>query len=481
MSSDDSPSPSESPAPPQPPVTPPQPASAEHPPPPPGYGQQPPAPPQQPAPPYPVQPYPGQQYAGQYAAQPQAGQQYAAQPQAGQQYAGQPQAGQPQAYPAAPPYAGQPYPGQAYPGQAHPGQQTLEGIPYAGQPYGAIDGQEPPARKGLSVSAIIGIIAGGLALLVVIAIVVGLVLMPRAGTPGAGGGPAPASGDPAAVVTAYLEALADSDAAAALALLDDAPQDDTLLTDEMLEASNELAPLDDIDVEAVDGASYSANVPATYSLGDVTVTTDFTVYEDDEGVWKLSAGTNELSLGSQYAGLALTLNGIAVEGDNPTVFPGTYVLGTSTPYFEITGETTFTVEDAFSYPDLEASAGLNEEGLGVFRTAINEAVAACVASKSLTADCGLTLPPTLDDGTVLVDGTVTRTPRAETQSELANLQPEQSYGEPLQVRSQYIGGLDTTAECEQGGSRGTCTLIFAPTLGSALVDFAQDPVVVRWD
>ncbi|WP_203579422.1 hypothetical protein [Microbacterium hibisci] len=458
-----------------------------------GQPQQPAAQPQ-PATAAPGQPYAGEPYAGQphaASAQPGQGPQYPV----GQQYPpqGQQYPAPTQTYPGQPQpgagHPGQPQPGTGYPGQpygtpgtGYPGQPYgTPGASYPGQPYGTpgASGPQPP-RKGLGKGAIIGIIAGGVGLLVVLVIVIALTLAPGAGgSPAAGGA---AGGSPSDAVTVYLEALADSDAESALAQLADRPRDESLLTDEMLTASNELAPMADISVEDVDSDSY-ATVPATYALGDVSVSTEFSVSLDEDGAWKIGTGVNELSLGTYFSGMDLTLNGIPVDGEQVTVFPGTYEFATTTEYFEITGSPIVTVEDEYRTPDFtETTATLDADGLAVFQQTINDAVAACLASKNLSAGCGLDLPATLDDGTVLTEGTITRVPRAETQAELANLQPTDAYSDsPLQVRSQSIGSIETTAECQKDGASGTCTLFFGPALGPALVDFGQDPVAVLWD
>ncbi len=378
--------------------------------------------------------------------------------------------------PAAQAYA--PY-GQAPYGQAPHGQ-APDGAYQPGQPYGAP--AAAPPQTGMSKGLLIGLIAGGIGLVVVVIVVIAVFASMLASGSATSAG-APAGAGPAETATAYLEALADSDAEAALALLSEAPGDDVFLTDEVLQESNDAAPMTGIEVEAVDDAAYYASLPVTYSLGDVEVSAEISLSQgSDDGEWKIENGVNELMLGSRFEGLEMTLNGVAVEGDTATVFPGTYVLGTTTPYFEITGSTTITVRDGWDFPTFEdVQPALTAEGLTVFQTAVNDAVNACIASKSLTAGCGLDVPQTLDDGTVLVDGTLTRTLSSDAQATLAHLEPEPSYGEPLQVRTPFLGGVDITAECEKNGSRGTCELLFGPSLGSALVDFEQDPVTVLWD
>ena len=428
------------------------------------YGQQPVAPEQ----PYGAPVAPEQPVAAPYGQQPVAPEQPYGAPVAPGQPVAAPYGQQPQPYPQD--AAGQPY---------APYGQAPDGTAYApGQPYGA---PTTPPKTGMSKGLLIGLIAGGVGLVLVIVVVIAVFASMLASGSGASSGAT--SSDPTETVTAYLEALADSDAEAALALLSDPPSDDTLLTDDVLEESNDLAPMTDIEVESVEDAAYYATIPVTYSLGDVEVSAEISVNQDDQGgAWTIDGGVNELYLGSQFEGLEMTLNGGAVESDTATVFPGTYVLGTTTPYFEITGTSTITVKDPWDFPMFDdVQPALTAEGVTVFQTAINDSVNACIASKTFAAGCGLDVPQTLDDGTVLVEGTLTRTLSSDAQAALAHLEPEPSYGQPLQVSSSYIGAVDITAECEKNGSRGTCELLFGPSLGSALVDFQQDPVTVLWD
>jgi hypothetical protein len=381
---------------------------------------------------------------------------------------GQPPYAQQPAYsqPSQPPYAQTGYPGAA-------SQQ-----PYAHATQLPPAGGQPP-KKGLGAGAIIGIVAGSLIVLGVIVAVIVLVSRLAAG-PTAGGETGAETTTPAGVVQGYLEALAASNAEAALSFVDEAPADSPFLTDEALAASNELGPITDIEVVEPADADFSTYVTATYSVGDVPVTTEFSVNEyEAEGSWKMTAITADLELGSRFAGLDMTLNGQPVESDSVQVFPGTYELATTTPNFVVTGETVVTVREPFDYPSFgDTNAGLSEEGVLVFRQAVKDAVATCIASKNFVAGCGLDIPQVLDDGSRLVEGTLSRSLRAETQATLDNLQPQESFGEPLVVSSEFIGGISVTVGIEGGG---TGEVLFGPSLGAPVVDFTSGTPVVRWD
>jgi len=378
-----------------------------------------------------------------------------------------------------PQYGQQPQPDSA---QQSPYGQPAQPYPYPGQP-GA---QQPPAggqapKKGLSVGVIIGIVVGALVVLAVIIgaifFVVRLVSSPSASGGGGGGGGATT---PVAVVEGYLEALAASDAKTALSFVDAVPSDSPFLTDEALEASNELAPLTGIEVTEPTDADFSTKVTATYSLGDVPVTTEFSVNEyAADGEWRLTTVTADLDFGDRFDGLDMTLNGEPLESSSVEVFPGTYEVATTTPNYAVTGQTVLTVRDPFDYPTLsDTKAGLSEEGVLIFRQAVTDAVAACVASTTLAAGCGIDVPQVLSDGSRLAEGTIVRTLRAETQTKLDSLQPQPSYGDPLIITGEYIGGISVTAGLEGGGSG---SLLFGPSLGAPVVDFTSGTPVVTWD
>jgi len=385
-----------------------------------------------------------------------------------------------------PPHAGAPYGPGPYAGGPHAsaqGQQPQGYPPQGAYPaqggypapsaYPAPGGPTPPApRKGLSRGAIIAIVVGIVAVIGVGLGIAGSMLLSNQ----RGG-----EGSPPAVVTTYLEALAASDAEAAIAQLADPPAESPLLTDEALQASNELAPLTDIVVEPVDDVSEYTRVTATYSLGGEPVTASFDVVQGEDGVGRIQDGVNELWLSRALTGIA-AVNGVPVEGETVAAFPGAYEVSSTSEYHEISGTTTVTVPDATTFVGFEdVTPALNDAGVTAFRDAITTAVQGCLASKNLVAGCGVDLEETLSDGTRVFDGTVTRTLTADGQADLANLTPELVPSEPLKASSSSIYGLDITAECEKNGSRGQCTIFMGPQFGSPVVDFGQDPIAVIWE
>ena len=290
---------------------------------------------------------------------------------------------------------------------------------------------------------------------------------------------------PETVVEEYLQAIADGDAAKAKSLLSFEPSDDTLLTDEALDASNALGAIADIVVTPVKNPNLSESVEVSYTIGGTPVTATFPTSDySDKGEWTIDQGTIDLYLGSSISGLDTTLNGIAVDADTVTVFPGTYELATDNDNFVLSGTTSVVVADPYEYlsSELDPTVELSDAGLAAFRKAITDDVNACLASTSLDPGCGIAIPEVLDDGTKIIDGTIVRTLDAAAQAEMADLTPEDLYGDPMNVYGPYIGSVDVTADCEVDGVRETgCTFLFLPSLGSPLVDFSTDPPTVRWD
>lgn len=338
----------------------------------------------------------------------------------------------------------------------------------------------PSRPRRLRTGTIVGLSLGGVGVLAVVALVIGLAVLPRGTTPP---GLADSSSTSAAdVVRTYLEAVAEADAETALAQLSSLPSDTVLLTDDVLEKSRQLAPVADIEIGEPVLSGYTGHVPVTFSIGDSRQQTTFPVdaWGDDEtwGVGSLAT----LSLPGSVDSLPLAINGQAVSGDSVHAFPGTYEITTDSPLFALAGPTTVTLRDADWQTLSGVEAVLSPDGLQRFRTAVTDAAHACVASTALQAGCGVDIRAVLDDGTKVIDGTVTRTLGGEAATRLANLEPISTYGAPLQMSTGIIGRVDLTADCEKDGVRMSgCRFTLNPSLGSAIVDFAVDPPVVRWD
>ena len=397
------------------------------------------------------------------------------------------------------PHDPQPHDGQSHgpvppcPGAPAPDTQPQPPAPAPYPPAGFAGQQQqpqPPAppKKGLGTGAIIGIVAGAVVLLIIlivgIAVVIGSIIASAGGRGGGDGGDEGAGTTPSAAVTAYLTALADGDAETALGLLSQEADDDTLLTDEVLAASNALAPITAIEVVDETPGDGSGDVTVSYLLGDTPVLADYGVVDyDDDGVWEVTGGLGYLSL-SKFDGLGLTVNGVALDGAAAEleVFPGSYQLATSLPNFTLAGETTVVVTDPFTSADTSAiEPVLTDEAVQQFRALVRAAVDGCLASTTLAAGCGLELPATLDDGTQLTDGTIQRSITADASTTIDAMETTLSYDNPTLAQGEFIGAIEVTAECAQSGSSGTCSLLFGPSLGQPSIDMASANPTVLWD
>lgn len=389
-----------------------------------------------------------------------------------------------------PPY-GQPaqtgVPQYGAPGQGAPGQGSPYGAAaYPGTPNGS--GGKPPKKK---LGLILGIAGGALA--AIIAIIIAVVAISGAGAnntakgDGDGGGTSTSSkGDGKKTVAKsaeeavklYLNAIAKGDSATAIALLDK-PGDKSLLTDEVLKASNEIAPITKIKVDPATN-KYYAQVDTTYMVGEDEVTTTYSVSERN-GKWRISRGVQEVMLPSGISSLGATLNGVAIAdaAKSVNVFPGGYQLAITNKNFELTGTTDFVVESGDDYsarPD--AQVVMSADGSAAAQKAVVAAVQACMAEKTLKAGCGLTMPAKLSDGTALTEGSVTRTLSGDAQTKLDTLKGSPDYSNPFLVNMDYIGSVDVKADCA-----GTpCSVWGSGTsLRRAIVDLSKEPAVVTWD
>jgi hypothetical protein len=317
----------------------------------------------------------------------------------------------------------------------------------------------------------------------VVGLVIGLFVVRALGSGNGGSTADSPTGTPTQAVEDYFAAIADGDAETALGLMSDAPDDDTLLTDEVLAASNELAPITAVEVADLTDGSSSGEVSVNYLLGDAPVTASYNVVDyDDDGTWELTGGLGYLSL-SRFTGLGVTVNGQPVEASGELqVFPGTYEFATTLPNFTLTGTTTVAATEPFATVDTtDIEPALSEPALAQFRSLVKAAVDACVASTSLAAGCGLDLPPTLDDGTQLTDGTISRSLSAEGTVTIDSMVPTLSYDNPTLAQGDFIGSVSTSGQCTQAGATGTCDVLFGPSLGRPSIDMAAETPTVLWD
>ena len=198
-------------------------------------------------------------------------------------------------------------------------------------------------------------------------------------------GQVPTSAD--AVVDAYLLAISRGDATKALSYLSTRPENPILLTNAVLSQSNEQSPLKVLTVKA--GSSDingTQRVEATYTIGDVEVSTGFTTAFTD-GQWVIRDDPGRIGVGSLRAsGIPLFINGQSVPDtvDSLPAFPGTYELSTQSSLIDYASPSTLVVRSSDEAPIIGAvKLELTSAGRQAALDAVRAAVSNCLAKKEL--------------------------------------------------------------------------------------------------
>lgn len=416
-----------------------------------------------------------------------------------------------------------PYGQPAQPGQPqHPDQSGAAG----GAGYGAAFGAQPPTGgpggpygpggsggsggpggpngpggdgsggSGPGKGVIFGIIGGVVGLVIIVVIVLVLMLSggddDSGGEAGGGGENGGSEGGddggdsaedaqtaPDSAVEAYLDALAEGDAETALSLIEE-PSDTTHMTDEVLAASIEAAPISGIEVTPVDAGEndYAKEVTADYTVGEEDVTERFQVY-NEEGVWAIQGST---SLGLPDAGdLPVTVNGVEATADDAYVFVGpAYTLAIDHENFTLEGGEQMLPESGY-YSAAETTVSLSENGLERWRKAVSDAVDECVSSDERNAGCGLDVGQQVE-GYDVVQGSVERSLTSSVEEEIASIEPQLDWNSPNLASSYISGSVETTAEIRAGGGIQRHEILGEPSyFDDPVVDMTAEELEVTWE
>ena len=435
-------------------------------------------------------------------------------PQSGQPQPTPPQQGQPS--PSGPQYGGPGYPGPGYGqpnqgqggsypppyGQASPppygqqgpqpyGQQGPQG-PGGPQPYGQQGpggpqqygmyppGQPPqPKKKGPKLAIIIG--AGVLAL-VLIGTVIGLGVAgskDKTSTSDPNQAPAPApAAKPSDAVQGYLQALANGDAQTALSYASTQPADTTFLTNQVLAASNKLAPIANITVPAVDD-EYAYSVDASYTRGGKKVNTSISVQKDGDS-WKLRDVAYDLDLGSRLnKSLPMIVNGVQVKSDTIALFPGSYEFTTGNKNISYGKADVIALNSPSEYPRglYNLQPTLTSTGKKTFTNALKASIKACMKKKNLkNPGCPNNVTRITTAGVTGKNGTFKWSWQKDS---LDNLKPRLVYDNPAKATASVYLRMKAQGTCKKGGSQGSCTIT---PLSSATptAKLTADKVTVVW-
>lgn len=347
----------------------------------------------------------------------------------------------------------------------------------------------PPPRK--KTGLIIGIVAAALFLIVALLVVVGLIafFVLRGGSGGdgpIGGGDKPASPQEQAtsLVTEYMDALVAGDSATALELSPIDMEGYAVLPAEAYDAALAAAPIADVVIDApvIEESGYTGTVAVTATVGGEPASFEFDVSDyDSDDVMEMQAPFWSARAPSSLNGLGATINGAELPAEESLmVLPGAYEIALGVENFAPTSTDPLLFIDEESRPEWP-EATLTDEGLKVFRGAVQAAVDECLAQKTLKAGCGIgEIPETTSDGWKVADGTVKRVLPEESQRTIDKMTATPSYDEPTYVEGQHIGSLDTTMECSKDGQKGTCEMWMGGGLGTPKVDMADPELPVTW-
>lgn len=217
-------------------------------------------------------------------------------------------------------------------------------------------------------------------------------------------GQVPTSAD--AVVSAYLGAISRGDATKATSYLSAVPANALLLTNTVLQRSNDLAPFTIVSVKA--GSSDingTQRVTATYKIGDVQVSTAFTTAYF-EGQWVIRDDPGRIGVGSLRAsGIPMYINGSEVPAsiDSLPAFPGTYELSTQSSLIAYSSPSTLVVRSSDEAPIIGAvKLELTAAGREAALSAAKAAVSACLAKKQLQPEgCPQNIEPNRNEPVLL--------------------------------------------------------------------------------
>ncbi|MGB7962335.1 MAG: hypothetical protein WCF12_05155 [Propionicimonas sp.] len=277
------------------------------------------------------------------------------------------------------------------------GRQPLPLIPYAPPPPGNpfTGGQLPPG--GQPGKSRLPLILGSVVGLLIIAAVGVFTLRGLANSPAAApfqsGAPTVRQTDTAAhSVQGYLEALASGDAAGALGYALTAPADTSLLTDEMLAKALAESPITAIQVTAAGSGSTQQTVLASYQLGSTRVNAAYALTESG-GQWLLDNVAAEIDVSYLDLGtIALVVNGVTLNTDRPSLFPGTYTLTTASKRLAVR-DGSFVIESPDSQPDLySVGFKLTKSGRAELIKAAQATLRRCLANREAAPKgCGFGL------------------------------------------------------------------------------------------
>lgn len=227
----------------------------------------------------------------------------------------------------------------------------------------------------------------------------------------------------------------------------------------------------------------SGSVWVTFTVGGESAQESISVHDyDKDGEWEMIPPTTQLEPPTSLRGLGVEVNGDEVDDDDVLLLlPGTYEVGVDSPHYAFSGSTSMRVTSSSVAPSWPKPS-LSPSGTKAFREAVRKEVDACVAQKTLKAGCGLGTIPTTEkqQGWKMVDGTVKRSLKSDTEKKLTTMKPDVSSSDPTSVEGRVVGGVDTTMTCTKGEQTGECELFISAVVGAPTVDMSDQEPTVDW-
>jgi hypothetical protein len=332
----------------------------------------------------------------------------------------------------------------------------------------------PPLKSKSKTWIIVGAAALAVILMAVIAVVVAT--RDRSEAQGGTGGQQTNSSQsgasrPSDAVAAYLQALAAGDATTALSYAADPAPTGPLLTNEVLAASLERAPVTGIDVPVVEDQS-AKSVSATYTLGDSAVSETFDVAKVGD-VWKISRAVKDLDISFIVDGsVPLKINGVKVSEDSVAVLPGSYAFTSGLRYVGYGSKNVLLVKSPYVEADTyQIQSELTKAGKKAVISATEKSFNSCLKERSLSpSNC----PQKFDSKYKYDKSTITWQQNGDDPFR----KPAVSFS-GTQARIEIPINLKLSGSCAYQGRSGNCSGTLTGK-SVAVVKVMSKPIKVRW-
>ena len=219
---------------------------------------------------------------------------------------------------------------------------------------------------------------------------------------------------------------------------------------------------------------YAYSVAASYKIGTQAVNADFPV-EQAGDTWKLREVAYDLSLSTSLnKTVPMLINGVPVETERVSVFPGTYTFTSGLDYIGYGKSNKLLVQNLTDYPeDLgDIRPTLTSAGDKAFTKAVKKSLDKCMDSKKIkNANC----PNNFDKvrGAQPDNGTLKW---SYDKDALDNMKVQLDYANPAIATAGVSLSLTATAEC--GGN--PCRLTSTGPNPDPSANMTKDPLKIIW-